>query len=210
MSFEKFQSKVLPLERSNVDTDQIIPKQYLKSIYKDGYGDFLFDNWRYLDEGDLNKSINERTINSDFVLNDDRYKGSKILLAGENFGCGSSREHAVWALVQYGFKCVISPFFSDIFYGNAFKNQLLLIQLEADIVDILFQHASKNPLSLEVSLKDQKIICEDLNETYDFDIPQSKKNQLLQGWDDIDLTLQYEENIQLYEKEMKSKKPWLF
>ncbi len=201
---------VLPLDRVNVDTDQIIPKQYLKSIKRTGFGDNLFDGWRYLEEGDIGMTPNERRINREFVLNDPRYQEPRILLARENFGCGSSREHAVWALMEYGFRCVIAPSFADIFLSNCFKNGLLPIVLEEKIILELFEIATgSDALNLAVDLPAQTVEVPG-REKIGFDIDPQRKNTLINGFDDIDLTLAHRATIERFEAGHRQDMPWLF
>jgi len=201
---------VLPLDRANVDTDYIIPKQFLKSIKRTGFGKNLFDEARYLDKGLPDADCSGRPINPDFVMNQSRYKGVSILLARENFGCGSSREHAPWALDDYGFRCVIAPSFADIFFNNCVKNGMLLIVLEDKIVDKLFSETAANEgYRLAVDLPSQTITTPS-GEIIAFEIEESRKNILLNGLDDISLTLQNKEDIQAYETGWQQKSPWLF
>lgn len=201
---------VLPLDRANVDTDYIIPKQFLKSIKRTGFGKNLFDEARYLDKGLPDADCSGRPINPDFVMNQSRYKGVSILLARENFGCGSSREHAPWALDDYGFRCVIAPSFADIFFNNCVKNGILLIVLKDKIVDKLFSETAANEgYRLAVDLPSQTITTPS-GETIAFEIEESRKNILLNGLDDISLTLQNKEDIQAYETGWQQKSPWLF
>ncbi len=201
---------VLPLDRVNVDTDQIIPKQFLKSVHRTGFGDHLFDAWRYLDEGDLGKSPNERQINHRFVLNAPRYQGARFLLARENFGCGSSREHAVWALMEYGFRAVLAPSFADIFLSNCYKNGLLPIVLDEEIVDELFRIALGDPgLHLRVDLPEQVIGLPD-GGTLRFHVDPLRKNSLVKGLDDIGLTLAHGRDIEAFEARHRAAQPWLF
>jgi len=201
---------VLPLDRANVDTDYIIPKQFLKSIKRTGFGKNLFDEARYLDKGLPDADCSGRPINPDFVMNQSRYKGVSILLARENFGCGSSREHAPWALDDYGFRCVIAPSFADIFFNNCVKNGILLIVLDDKIVDKLFSETAANEgYRLAVDLPSQTITTPS-GETIAFEIEESRKNILLNGLDDISLTLQNKEDIQAYETGWQQKSPWLF
>ena len=197
-----------PLERVNVDTDQIIPKQFLKSIKRIGFGDYLFDAWRFNDAGDLGMTPNERDINRDFVLNQPEYQGASILIAGENFGCGSSREHAVWALQEYGFAAVIAPSFADIFYGNCFKNGLLPIVLEKEIVDELFV-AAQTGLTLAVDLEAQTVSAGD-GVTHRFEIDAGLREKMLAGLDDIALTLNERGLIEAFEAKHREAQPWLF
>jgi 3-isopropylmalate/(R)-2-methylmalate dehydratase small subunit len=180
---------VYPLNRDNVDTDQIIPKQFLKRIERTGFGQFLFYNWRFNDDG---------TPREDFSMNDPKYDGASVLIAGENFGCGSSREHAPWALDDYGFKVVIAPSFADIFYNNALKNGIILIRLDEELVNEYLEQAEKSTLHLHIDLEDQVIMDKD-GKSIPFEIPQYHKEKLLNGWDDIALTLLQEEKIDAYE-----------
>ena len=207
--FTVFNGVVCPLDRSNVDTDAIIPKQFLKSIKRAGFGPNLFDEWRYLDHGEPGMDNSKRPLNPDFVLNDPRYAGAQILLARENFGCGSSREHAPWALEDYGFKVIIAPSFADIFFNNSFKNGLLPIILDAQTVDGLFAKANgPDALKIEVDLASQTLSVG--NETISFDVDPFRKHCLLEGLDDIGLTLQHVDDIKTYEEKAKQNTPWLF
>lgn len=209
-AFQQQSGLVAPLDRPNVDTDIIIPKQYLKSIKRSGFGVNLFDELRYLDEGWSGKPLQERQLNPDFVLNQDRYRGASVLLARENFGCGSSREHAPWALDDYGFRVVIAPSFADIFYNNCFKNGLLPLTLSSEVVDRLFNEVAANPgYEIEVSLEEQKVILSN-GETFVFEIDSFRKDCLIKGLDDIGLTLESEAQIREYEKARRQNKPWLF
>ena len=208
--FTRFEGLVAPLDRSNVDTDAIIPKQFLKSVQRTGFGPNLFDDWRYLDSGEPGMDASERRENPDFVLNQPRYRGAGILLARENFACGSSREHAVWALTDYGFRAVIAPSFADIFYNNSFKNGLLPVQLDADTVDRLFRETEANEgYRLTVDLQTQEVITPD-GTTFGFEIDPFRRECLLEGMDDIALTLQYSDDIRAYEERRKAEAPWLF
>ena len=208
--FETFTGVVCPLDRSNVDTDAIIPKQFLKSIKRTGFGPNLFDEWRYLDHGEPGMDNSQRPLNPDFVLNDPRYRGASILLARENFGCGSSREHAPWALEDYGFKVIIAPSFADIFFNNSFKNGILPIVLEADLVDGLFKQAMLDqPLQIGVDLEAQQLSLPS-GEQISFDVDPFRKHCLLEGLDDIGLTLQHVDAIKAYEQRRKAEAPWLF
>ena len=201
---------VVPLDRVNVDTDQIIPKQFLKSIHRTGFGDNLFDGWRYLDEGDMGKTANERRINHDFVLNDSRYQGARFLLARENFGCGSSREHAVWALLEYGFRAVIAPSFADIFLSNCYKNGLLPIVLEENRVDELFGLATgPEPLALVVDLPGEVVTLPD-GQMLAFDVDPTRKQSMVNGLDDIAMTLAHRTEIEAFEARHRQARPWLF
>lgn len=209
-AFTQHQGLVAPLDRANVDTDQIIPKQFLKSIKRTGFGENLFDEWRYLDEGQPGQDNSKRPLNTEFVLNQPRYQGASILLAQENFGCGSSREHAPWALDEYGFRAIIAPSFADIFYNNSFKNGLLPIILPQAAVDELMKLAVDNEgYQLTVDLAEQKVIRAD-GISYEFEVDAFRKHCLLNGLDDIGLTLQDEDEIRSFEEGYKQKYPWLF
>ena len=200
----------VPLDRANVDTDQIIPKQFLKSIKRSGFGQNLFDKWRYLDIGEPGRDNSVRPLNTDFVLNAPRYSGASVLLARENFGCGSSREHAPWALDEYGFRAVIAPSFADIFYNNSFKNGLLPIVLAADAVDALFaQCEATDGYALTVDLDAQTVIRPD-GVQYRFDVDAFRKHCLLHGLDDIGLTLREADAIRAFEARHRAAQPWLF
>ena len=208
--FTKHTGIVAPLDRPNVDTDAIIPKQYLKSIKRSGFGPNAFDDWRYLDPGEPGMDNTTRRINPDFVLNQSPYDQATILLARENFGCGSSREHAVWALDDFGFRSVIAPSFADIFYNNSFKNGLLPIVLDAEIVDELFKRVNaKKGYQLSIDLEAQKVITEEGDE-FIFEVDGFRKYCLLNGLDDIGLTLQHADEIRAYEAKRKQAEPWLF
>ena len=206
-AFTTHQGFAVPLDRVNVDTDQIIPKQFLKSIKRTGFGDYLFDAWRFHDQGDIGMTPNERQINKDFVLNHAKYQGASILLARENFGCGSSREHAVWALLEYGFNVVIAPSFADIFYGNCFKNGLLPIVLEKEKIDDLFLHA-KESATITVDLVNQTVGLGQVQ--YNFDINPALKEKMLSGLDDIDVSLAQRGRIEAFELQHAQAQPWLF
>ncbi|NNJ91010.1 MAG: 3-isopropylmalate dehydratase small subunit [Gammaproteobacteria bacterium] len=208
--FVTFKGIVCPLDRSNVDTDAIIPKQFLKSIKRSGFGPNLFDEWRYLDHGEPGMDNSKRPLNKDFVLNDPRYAEARVLLTRENFGCGSSREHAPWALEDYGFKVIISPSYADIFFNNSFKNGILPIVLDEAVVDDLFSRAmGEEPLSLEIDLQQQSINLDDGTQIT-FDVDPFRKHCLLEGLDDIGLTLQHVDVIREYEEKRKQIEPWLF
>ncbi|MBE9532720.1 MAG: 3-isopropylmalate dehydratase small subunit [Proteobacteria bacterium] len=201
---------VIPLDRPNVDTDAIIPKQFLKSIQRSGFGPNLFDEWRYLDLGEPGKSCAGRPLNDDFVLNQARYKDGSILLARENFGCGSSREHAVWALEDFGVRVVIAPSFADIFFSNTSKNGILAIKLDEKVVDSLFDAIEKESgYQLNVDLEKQQISLPN-GDVIGFDIEPFKKHCLLNGLDDIELTLQHTDDIKAYEQKRSQQAPWLF
>lgn len=201
---------VAPIDRPNVDTDAIIPKQFLKSIKRSGFGPNAFDDWRYLDAGGPEIDNVGRKINPDFVLNQPPYDQATILLARENFGCGSSREHAVWALDDFGFRAMIAPSFADIFFNNSFKNGLLPIVLQEEIVDDLFKRTTANPgLQLSIDLEAQTVSCEG-ESVASFEIDAFRKHCLLNGLDDIGLTLQHADEIRVYEEKRKQTAPWLF
>jgi 3-isopropylmalate/(R)-2-methylmalate dehydratase small subunit len=210
---EKFQTLtaiVAPLDRSNVDTDAIIPKQFLKSIKRTGFGPNLFDEWRYLDHGEPGMDNSKRPLNPEFVLNQPRYQGAKILLARENFGCGSSREHAPWALEDYGFRVIIAPSFADIFFNNCFKNGILPIVLDANVVESLFAKVYDNDgYQLTVDLAAQTV-CTPAGEVINFEVDEFRKYCLLNGLDDIGLTLQHVDDIKAYEQRRAQQAPWLF
>lgn len=208
--FNELKALVAPLNRANVDTDQIIPKQFLKSIKRSGFGPNLFDEWRYLDEGQPGQDCSQRPLNKDFVLNQQRYAGAKILLAQQNFGCGSSREHAPWALLDYGFRCVIAPSYADIFYNNCFKNGILPIILDEKKIDELFTQVEANEgYQLQIDLIEQKVTTP-AGESISFEVGAFRKHCLLEGLDDIGLTLEDAESIKAYEQNRKQDKPWLF
>lgn len=201
---------VAPLDRSNVDTDLIIPKQFLKSIKRTGFGVNLFDELRYLDEGYLGQDNDARPKNPDFVLNQERYQNATILLARENFGCGSSREHAPWALNEYGFRTIIAPSFADIFYNNCFKNGMLPVALSAEEVDELFGECFANVgFSLTVDLQNQTVVAPN-QKRYRFEVDAFRKHCLLNGLDDIGLTLQNADKIHAYEEKARTDRPWVF
>lgn len=208
--FSVEQGIVIPLDRPNVDTDAIIPKQFLKSIQRSGFGPNLFDEWRYLDLGAPGKSCADRPLNTDFVLNQQRYQGGTILLARENFGCGSSREHAVWALDDFGIRVIIAPSFADIFFNNTSKNGILAIKIDEKIVDELFDAVhSVSGYQLTVNLSEQ-VITLPTGDTISFEVDPFKKHCLLNGLDDIGLTLQHTDEIQAYEQLHREQRPWLF
>ena len=201
---------VAPLDRANVDTDAIIPKQFLKSIKRTGFGPHLFDAWRYLDVGEPGMDLSRRKPNTDFVLNNPKYQGASILLAQKNFGCGSSREHAPWALQQYGFKAIIAPSFADIFFNNCFKNGLLPIVLLDFQVDHLFQEVAAHPgFQLTIDLPAQTVSAQGSKPMH-FDIDPSRKQALVNGWDEIGLTLRHSDEIKAYEEKRKRSEPWIF
>ncbi len=209
-AFETYRGIVAPLDRSNVDTDAIIPKQFLKSIQRSGFGPYLFDEWRYLDHGEPGMDCSGRPLNPDFLLNDSRYQSARILLARENFGCGSSREHAPWALLDFGFRVIIAPSYADIFFNNCFKNGILPIVLEAEIIDRLFELATaEKALELTADLEKQVIGLPD-GSVIEFQVDEFRKHCLLNGLDDIGLTLQHVAEIRDYEEKRRQQYPWLF
>ena len=208
--FDKLTGLVAPLDRANVDTDAIIPKQYLKSIQRTGFGPALFDSWRYLDPGEPGMDHSRRRPNPDFVLNQSRYRGARILLARDNFGCGSSREHAPWALMDYGFRVIIAPSYADIFYNNSFKNGLLPIVLEHEVVNRLFEDTVAMPgYRITVDLATQSVTTPS-GAVFRFEIDAFRKHCLLNGLDDIGLTLQHVDEIRAYEARRRQETPWLF
>ena len=199
-----------PLDRANIDTDAIIPKQFLKSIKRSGFGQNLFDEWRYLDHGEPGMDVTQRRLNPDFVLNQPRYRGAQILLARANFGCGSSREHAPWALQDYGFRVIIGPSFADIFFSNCFKIGLLPIVLDTNIVDRIFHEVSSTEdYCLTVNLENQMVTTPS-GEVCTFDVDPFRKHCLLNGLDEIGLTLQYADKIKEFEEKRRTEQPWLF
>ena len=201
--FSSINSIAMPLDRANIDTDAIIPKQFLKSIKRSGFGPNLFDEWRYLDHGEPGMDNSIRPINPDFVLNNPTYSSAQILLTRRNFGCGSSREHAPWALEDYGFRAIIAPSFADIFYNNCFKNGVLPIVLSSEIVDRLFSYSGLINIDLE-----KQIVKIDQN-SFEFEVDPERKRRLINGLDDIGLTLQSENQIRIFETEHFAKYPWL-
>ena len=201
--FTSLSSIATPLDRANIDTDAIIPKQFLKSIKKSGFGPNLFDEWRYLDHGEPGMDNSKRPINPDFVLNNPKYLKAQILLTRRNFGCGSSREHAPWALEDFGFRAIIAPSFADIFYNNCFKNGILPVVLSSEIVDGLFEYTG----NIVIDLHDQSVTTD--THSFEFNVDPERKRRLINGLDDIGLTLQYEDQIRLFEKEHFKKYPWL-
>ncbi len=208
--FETFSGVVAPLDRSNVDTDAIIPKQFLKSIKRTGFGPYLFDEWRYLDHGEPDMDCSNRPLNSEFVLNDARYKASRVLLTRENFGCGSSREHAPWALADFGFKVILAPSFADIFFNNCFKNGILPIVLEDAVIDSLFAKTSgEQAMEMTVDLEAQELRLGD-GETVGFEVDEFRKQCLLEGLDDIGLTLRHSDEIKAFEQKRREQAPWIF
>ena len=204
-----FSGEAVFLDKANVDTDQIIPKQFLKSIKRTGFGPNLFDAWRYLDKGDLNSDNSKRKLNPDFILNHDLYKSCNILITREHFGCGSSREHAVWALTDYGFTTIIAPSFADIFKNNSYKNGLLLIEIDKEKIDEIFkQITEKKTINIEVDVHNQFIYLEE--KQFPFELDDFKKKFLLDGIDEVGFTLQHQNKIEDFEKNYKKTVPWLF
>jgi len=209
--FTRMEGVVAPLDRANVDTDAIIPKQFLKSIRRSGFGVNLFDAWRYLDHGEPGMDANRRKPNPDFFLNQPRYKGASILLARKNFGCGSSREHAPWALGDFGFRALIAPSYADIFYNNCFKSGLLPIVLPESQVDRLFHDVAAFPgFRLVIDLGAQTVAYPDGSQVFAFEVDSFRRNCLLNGLDDIGLTLQHVEEIKAFEAKRRIEQPWLF
>ena len=209
-SFARLDGLVVPVDRANVDTDAIIPKQFLKAIKRTGFGDFLFDEWRYQDHGEPGMNCVGRPLKEEFSLNQPRYRGATILLARENFGCGSSREHAVWALDEYGIRCMIAPSFADIFFSNSFKSGLLPICLGSEVVDRLFREVEATPgYRLVVDLSAQTVTTPS-GEAFGFEVDPFRKECLLNGWDDIGLTLRHADEIRAFEARRQQDAPWLF
>ncbi len=208
--FETFTGVVAPLDRSNVDTDAIIPKQFLKSIKRTGFGPYLFDEWRYLDHGEPDMDCSTRPLNTGFVLNDARYLSAQVLLTRKNFGCGSSREHAPWALADFGFKVILAPSFADIFFNNCFKNGILPIVLDDAVIDGLFAKAQGElALEMTVDLEGQVLRLND-GETIGFAVDEFRKQCLLEGLDDIGLTLRHSDEIKAFEEKRRKQAPWVF
>jgi len=209
-AFTQLNGLVAPLDRANVDTDAIIPKQFLKSIKRAGFGPNAFDEWRYLDHGEPGMDNSKRTLNPDFVLNLARYQGASVLLTRENFGCGSSREHAPWALEDFGFKVVIASSFADIFFNNCFKNGMLPIVLSAEIVESLFQEVdARVGYQLDINLAAQTVTTPS-GKVYPFEVDSVRKHNLLNGLDDIGLTMQQQDKIKAFELKHQAAQPWLF
>ena len=208
--FKKVTGLVVPIDRPNVDTDAIIPKQFLKSIKRTGFGQYLFDEWRYLDKGEADQDCSNRPLNEDFVLNQARYQGAEVLLARDNFGCGSSREHAPWALFDYGIRAIVAPSYADIFYGNSCKNGLVPVALDAKIVDRLFEEVLATPgYELTVDLVEQRVTTP-TGESFEFDFNPGLRERLINGLDDIGVTLESADAIRAYEAERREQAPWLF
>ena len=209
-AFTSIDGLVCPLDRANVDTDAIIPKQFLKSIKRSGFGPYLFDEWRYTNYGEPGMDCSTRPLNQDFVLNQPRYRGAQVLLARDNFGCGSSREHAPWAIDDYGFRAIIAPSFADIFFNNCYKNGILPIVAPADIVDQLFRECeAQEGYRLKVDLESQTVTLPS-GQSFGFDITPHRKHCLLNGLDEIGLTLQHADEIRAFEAKHKASRPWLF
>ena len=208
MSNSRIQGVVAPFDRDNIDTDQIIPTEYLKSIKKFGFGDYLFDGWRYLDQGRLGMTSSERAVNQEFILNQPAFLSSTILLTRDNFGCGSSREHAVWALRDFGFQAVIASSFGDIFYNNCFKNQILPIQISKENINLLFELSTLGPQSFEISLIEQEIKAGKISMS--FEVDPNQINRIIHNLDDIDITLKNKERIELFEMNRRNARPWIF
>lgn len=209
-AFSQLNGLVCPLDRANVDTDAIIPKQFLKSIKRSGFGPYLFDEWRYTDQGEPGMDCTNRPLRNDFVLNQSRYRGAEILLARDNFGCGSSREHAPWAIEDYGFRAIIAPSFADIFFSNCYKNGVLPIVLTAASVDKLFAECSaREGYKLEIDLQSQTVVTPS-GESFGFDITSHRKHCLMNGLDEIGLTLQHADAIKAFEARHQLAQPWLF
>ena len=209
-AFHQHMGLVAPLDRANVDTDAIIPKQFLKSIKRSGFGPNLFDEWRYMDHGEPGADNSRRPLNPNFVLNQERYRGATVLLARKNFGCGSSREHAPWALQQFGFKAIVAPSFADIFFNNCFKNGLLPIVLTEAEVDHLFNATFATPgMKLNIDLARQVVEIPGA-EAYKFEVEEHRKQSLLNGWDEIGLSLKQADKIRAYEAARQAREPWIF
>jgi 3-isopropylmalate/(R)-2-methylmalate dehydratase small subunit len=200
---------VATFDRDNIDTDQIIPTEYLKSIKKFGFGDFLFDGWRYLDEGRLDMTAEDRSKNHEFILNREPFTNAKILLARDNFGCGSSREHAVWALRDFGFKAVIASSFGDIFYNNCFKNSVLPIKLFKEEINHLFEISNSSPANFQIDLSTKDLKFDD-NSSYSFDVNDSLIDRIINNLDDVDITLKHKSEIEIFEQTRRNQRPWLF
>lgn len=209
-AFQQIIGVVAPLDRANIDTDAIIPKQFLKSIKRSGFGPNAFDEWRYLDQGEPGMDNSKRPLNPDFILNQSRYQGASILLTRENFGCGSSREHAPWALEDSGFRVIITSSFADIFFNNCFKNGMLPIVLSADVVDTLFQEVfAQDGYQLNVDLKAQTVTSPS-GAVFAFEVDHVRKHNLMHGLDDIGLTMQHQDAIKAFEVKHQTTQPWLF
>jgi len=209
-AFSSIEGIVVPIDRANVDTDQIIPKQYLKSINRTGFGPNLFDDWRYLDPGEPGDDHSKRRLNPDFELNQDRYRGARILLARKNFGCGSSREHAPWALLDFGIRVILAPSYADIFHNNCLKNGILPVTLAEDEIDDLFRKVTATPgFTLGVDLVTQTVSASP-DQIFNFELDAGLKRRLLDGLDDIGITLEHTAEIRAYEEQRRREAPWLF
>ena len=208
--FLRLEGLVAPLDRANIDTDAIIPKQFLKSIKRSGFGPNLFDEWRYLDRGEPGMDHGRRPLNPEFVLNQPRYRGAQILLARENFGCGSSREHAPWALMDFGFRAIIAPSYADIFYNNCFKNGLLPVILEGGVVDLLFHEVLAEPGYRLIIDLPQQVVLTRSGKSYPFQVDAFRKHSLVHGLDEIGLTLAHADEIRAFEAKRRAEQPWLF
>ncbi len=209
-AFSSIEGIVVPIDRANVDTDQIIPKQYLKSINRTGFGPNLFDDWRYLDPGEPGDDHGKRRLNPDFELNQDRYRGARILLARKNFGCGSSREHAPWALLDFGIRVILAPSYADIFHNNCLKNGILPVTLAEDEIDDLFRKVTATPgFTLGVDLVTQTVSASP-DQIFNFELDAGLKRRLLDGLDDIGITLEHAAEIRAYEEQRRRDAPWLF
>ncbi len=209
-AFSSIEGIVVPIDRANVDTDQIIPKQYLKSINRTGFGPNLFDDWRYLDPGEPGDDHSKRRLNPDFELNQDRYRGARILLARKNFGCGSSREHAPWALLDFGIRVILAPSYADIFHNNCLKNGILPVTLAEDEIDDLFRKVTATPgFTLGVDLVTQTVSASP-DQIFNFELDAGLKRRLLDGLDDIGITLEHAAEIRAYEEQRRREAPWLF
>tara|TARA_B110001454_G_C12594032_1_gene381481 strand:- start:77 stop:709 length:633 start_codon:yes stop_codon:yes gene_type:complete len=209
VSKELIHGVVAPFDRDNIDTDQIIPTEYLKSIKKFGFGDYLFDGWRYLDKGYLGMTSNQREINTDFILNQAPYQGAKILLTRDNFGCGSSREHAVWALRDFGFEAVVASSFGDIFFNNCFKNQILPVQLSKENISKLFDLVNESSQSFDISLVSKELrIGSDLS--ISFDVDDNLLDRIIYNLDDVDITMKDKASIETFESNHRNQRPWIF
>jgi 3-isopropylmalate/(R)-2-methylmalate dehydratase small subunit len=200
---------VATFDRDHIDTDQIIPTEYLKSIKKFGFGDFLFDGWRYLDEGRLDMTAEDRSKNHDFILNKEPFTNAEILLARDNFGCGSSREHAVWALRDFGFKAVIASSFGDIFYNNCFKNSVLPIKLSKEEINHLFEISNSPSVNFQIDLQRKNLKFGD-DSSYSFDVKGSLLDRIINNLDDVDITLKHKSDIEIFEQTRRNQRPWLF
>ena len=208
--FVRLEGLVVPIDRNNVDTDAIIPKQFLKSIQRTGFGPYAFDEWRYLDHGEPGQDCTNRPKNPDFVLNQERYAGAQILLTRKNFGCGSSREHAPWALFDYGFRAILAESFAEIFFNNCFKNGILPITLPFETIDLLFREVEATPgYRLVIDLPSQTVTRPD-GSRISFEIDPFRKECLLNGWDDIGLTLRHADEIRAFEERRRVEEPWIF